>query len=89
MVDMNGLETLNRYIKEENESPVAKYLSVINNIILAGTASLKRVFCFTISGSTICNIEQKFDLDIRVKFLNKISSSNYKSSIIPKFRVFK
>jgi hypothetical protein len=54
---MNGLETLNRYIKEENESPVAKYLSVINNLILAGTDSLKRVFCFSISGSIICSIE--------------------------------
>lgn len=57
IVDMNDLETLKRYIKEKNEFPVAKHLSVINDLILVGIAFLKRVFCFNISGSIKFNIE--------------------------------
>jgi len=59
IADIYCLETLNKYIRDENESPVAKYRSVINNFILGGTASLNLVFCFTISGSIIFNKEKK------------------------------
>lgn len=89
IADIYCLETLNRYIRDENESPVAKYRSVINNFMLGGTASLNLVFCFTISGSIIFNNEKKFVLDIHVKFPNRKSSSNCKSLIIPKFLVLK
>lgn len=89
IADIYCLETLNRCLRDENESPVAKYRSVINNFMLGDTASLNLVFCFTISGSIIFNNEKKFVLDIRVKFPNRKSSSNYKSLIIPKFLVLK
>ncbi|KAG8255684.1 hypothetical protein J6590_086938 [Homalodisca vitripennis] len=39
--EINGLDTLNRYIKDANESPVAKYLRHIASLISGGTASLK------------------------------------------------
>ncbi|KAG8296522.1 hypothetical protein J6590_055168 [Homalodisca vitripennis] len=42
--EINGLDTLNRYIKDANESPVAKYLRHIASLISGGTASLKNAW---------------------------------------------
>ncbi|KAG8309388.1 hypothetical protein J6590_087271 [Homalodisca vitripennis] len=39
--EINGLDTLNRYTKDANKSPVAKYLTHIASLISGGTASLK------------------------------------------------
>ena len=40
MMEINCFETLNKYISDTNESPVAKYRSAIANFALAGIASL-------------------------------------------------
>jgi hypothetical protein len=46
-------DTLNKYISDINETPVARYLGANADFISAGTDSLKRVFCFLIFDSTI------------------------------------
>lgn len=55
--DLNYFDTLKKslYTREENKSPVAKHFIVIKNLILAGIAFLKQVFCFSISDSIIFN----------------------------------
>lgn len=41
IANMNSFATLGKYVRKENESPVAKYLIVIKNLILTDFTSLK------------------------------------------------
>lgn len=57
---MIRFETLNKYTSNGKESSVAKYLSMINSLILAEIAPLKQVFRFSISSLMNQEVCQNF-----------------------------
>jgi hypothetical protein len=54
-IEIVGLGTRNRYYKHLNESPVAKYCSVISSFVAVGIAILILMSCFLIIPSINCN----------------------------------